>query len=62
MLELLERRPEIAEEAAEVLARREAEPSQVREDLSQEAAARRLAEAKTELVARIRGFFKLDES
>ena len=59
--ELLERRPEIAEEVAEVLARREAELDQVREDLSQEAAARRMAETKTDLVARIRSFFKLDD-
>jgi CRP-like cAMP-binding protein len=58
--ELLNRRPEIAEDVAEVLANRQAELLRVRENLSQAAAARRAAEAKTDLTAKIRNFFGLD--
>jgi small-conductance mechanosensitive channel/CRP-like cAMP-binding protein len=54
---LMERRPEIAEEAAEALARRQTELDLVRENLSQEALARRTAAAKNDLVLKIRRFF-----
>jgi len=58
--ELMNRRPEIAEEAAEVLAVRQTELLRVRENLSAEAASRRTAEAKTDLVDKIRRFFRVD--
>lgn len=58
--ELLNRRPEIADEVAEVLATRQTELLRVRENLSAEAASRRAAEAKTDLVDKIRRFFRID--
>lgn len=60
--ELLTRRPEIAEEVAEVLAARETELARARENLGAEAATRRAAETKTDLVDKIRRFFRIDAS
>lgn len=57
--ELLERRPEIAEEVAEALAQRQIETDRVREGLSQEAASRRSVEMKDDYVAKIRRFFRM---
>jgi small-conductance mechanosensitive channel/CRP-like cAMP-binding protein len=58
--ELLNRRPEIADEVAEELANREVGLTRVREDLSAEAASRRSMEMKQDLVHKIRRFFRLD--
>jgi len=58
--ELLIRRPELAEDVAEVLATRQMELARVRENLSAEAALRRVEEAKTDLVDKIRRFFRID--
>lgn len=60
--ELLERRPEIAEEVAGVLATREIELSRIRDDLSADAAQRRSMEVKLDLTDKIRRFFGLGES
>ena len=57
--ELMNRRPEIAEEVAEVVADREAGLLAARENLSEEAATRRAAATKSDLVDRIRRFFSL---
>ncbi|MBK7585715.1 MAG: mechanosensitive ion channel [Myxococcales bacterium] len=58
--ELLNRRPEIADEVAGVLADRQTELVRVRENLSADAAARRAAAEKTALVDKIRRFFRID--
>ncbi len=58
--DLMKRRPEIAEEAAEVLAERQMELEQVRDNLSQEAADRKTLSTKADLVGKIRKFFYLD--
>ncbi|MCA9627643.1 MAG: mechanosensitive ion channel [Myxococcales bacterium] len=54
---LMQRRPEIAEEVAEVLAERQVELDRVRDNLSQEAAARKLDERRHDLADRIKSFF-----
>lgn len=54
---LLGRRPEITDDVAEVLARRQTQLDQVRENLSQEVAARKLDERKSDLAGRIKLFF-----
>jgi small-conductance mechanosensitive channel/CRP-like cAMP-binding protein len=59
--ELINRRPEIADEAAEALAERQIELERVREDLSQEAASRRSMEMRVDLVDKIRRFFRMDD-
>ncbi|MCK6537893.1 MAG: mechanosensitive ion channel family protein [Polyangiaceae bacterium] len=58
--ELLSRRPEIAEEVAEVLAARQTELERARENLSAEAATRLAAQTKTDLVDKIRRFFRIE--
>ena len=58
--ELLTRRPEIADEVAEVLAARATDLERARENLGAEAAMRRAAETKTDLVDKIRRFFRVD--
>ncbi len=60
--ELLAKRPELAGEVAEVLAQRHTELARVAENLSQEAAARRLADDKVALLVKIRRFFSLDDA
>jgi small-conductance mechanosensitive channel/CRP-like cAMP-binding protein len=59
---VLRRRPELADEVAGVLARRRAQLAGVREDLDQEAQARRLVESEVAIGRRIREFFGLDEN
>lgn len=54
---LMQRRPEMAEEVAETLAARQVELDRVRENLSQEAAARKLDERTHDLADRIKSFF-----
>jgi small-conductance mechanosensitive channel/CRP-like cAMP-binding protein len=56
--ELLERRPEIATEVADVLSNRQAELTRVRDDLGQAASSR--AQDRDDLVFRIRRFFRLE--
>ncbi|MFO0564230.1 MAG: mechanosensitive ion channel family protein [Polyangiaceae bacterium] len=57
---LMDARPEIADEVAEVLANRQADLLRVRENLSAEAAKRRAAQDKIDLVDKIRRFFRID--
>ncbi len=59
--ELLERRPEMADEVAEALTAREMDLDRARENLSAEAASRRSAQVKRDLAHRIRRFFRLTE-
>jgi CRP-like cAMP-binding protein len=59
--ELLDRRPEIAEEVATALAARQVELERHREDLSNEAASRRSLEVKQDLMDKIRRFFLVDD-
>jgi small-conductance mechanosensitive channel/CRP-like cAMP-binding protein len=59
---LVDQRPVIADEVAEVLAGRAAALMQVRESSSQEALARRAAETKKDLVGKIRSFFGLGDA
>jgi small-conductance mechanosensitive channel/CRP-like cAMP-binding protein len=58
---LIGNRPEIAEQIADVLARRRMELSAVRENLDEEAERERLRVTRTDLVGKIRGFFALEE-
>lgn len=58
--QLLERRPELADEVAELLARRHTELARVAENLSAEAAAKRLAESRVDLLVKVRRFFSLE--
>jgi CRP-like cAMP-binding protein len=59
--EIIKRRPEIAEDISHVLARREVELEAVREELSEEAKRHRMNKAQTDLLDRIRKFFRLGE-
>ncbi|HMJ10367.1 MAG TPA: mechanosensitive ion channel family protein, partial [Polyangiaceae bacterium] len=58
--ELLERRPEIAEQVAEVLARRRLELAGIRDNVDQDSNGR-LRDTQTDLLGKIRRFFALDE-
>ena len=57
--EIIKRRPEIAEDISHVLARRGVELEAVREELSEEAKRLRMNKAQTDLLDRIREFFRL---
>jgi len=57
--QVLERRPQIAEEISTVLGKRQGELEGERENLSAEARARRAAENSSKLLRRIRDFFNL---
>ena len=59
--EIIRRRPEMAGEVAEILARRKVQLASVKENLDAEAQARRLAAARSDLAGRIRDFFGLNE-
>lgn len=58
---ILATRPEIAEDVAQILARRRTELDAVREDLNEDAKRRRMSEAQGDLLQRIRRFFTLGE-
>ena len=57
--EIINRRPEIAEDISHILARRNVELEAVREELSEEAKRERMNHAQTDLLDRIREFFRL---
>ncbi|MFO0725119.1 MAG: mechanosensitive ion channel family protein [Myxococcota bacterium] len=57
---LLKRRPEIAEQLAETLAKRRVEQRMLREQISREEASARMSEDTADMLDRIRGFFGLD--
>jgi small-conductance mechanosensitive channel/CRP-like cAMP-binding protein len=57
---VLHDRPEIAEHFADVLAKRQMELAAAKEDLDHLAARSRMDKEKTDLLARIRGFFGID--
>lgn len=57
--DIIHRRPEIAEDISHVLARRRVELEAVREELSEEAKRERMNHAQTDLLDRIRDFFRL---
>jgi small-conductance mechanosensitive channel len=59
--EVLKDRPELAERAAEILARRTLGLEAARQELDEEAKRRHLESAKTDLLGRIRGFFGLGD-
>jgi small-conductance mechanosensitive channel/CRP-like cAMP-binding protein len=59
--EIINRRPEIAEDISHVLARRNVELEAVREELSEEAKRLRVDHAQTALLDRIREFFRLGD-
>jgi small-conductance mechanosensitive channel/CRP-like cAMP-binding protein len=59
-VDILLRRPEIAEEMAKILAKRRAELEAVREGLNEEALRQRMRNAQVDLLQRIRRFFTLD--
>ena len=59
--ELLERRPEIADHVADILAKRRVELDAVKENLSQAAQRERHRTTKNDLLGKIRSFFALDE-
>ncbi len=59
---LLARRPEITDDVAEVLARRQTQLDQVRDHLSQEVTAQKIVERKTDLAGRIKLFFGVSDS
>jgi CRP-like cAMP-binding protein len=59
--DVIHRRPALAEEVADVLAHRRVELVAVRDNLSQEAASHRLVQTRTDIVARIRSFFRLPD-
>jgi small-conductance mechanosensitive channel/CRP-like cAMP-binding protein len=59
---LLDRRPEIAEHVAEVLAKRRVELAGVRDNLDQDAQNRRLRDTQTDLLGKIRRFFAMEEN
>ena len=61
-LEILFRRPQVAEEISYLLARRRAELDAVREGLNEEAMRQRMQSAKGDLLQRIRKFFRLDHA
>ncbi len=57
--DIMESRPEIAEDISKVLARRRVELDAVREDLNEEAKRARMRQHQGDLLHRIRNFFKL---
>ena len=57
--EIIKRRPEIAENISHVLARRLVELDAVREELSEEAKRLRMKKQQSDLLDRIREFFRL---
>jgi CRP-like cAMP-binding protein len=59
--ELLDRRPELAELVADVLAKRRLELSAVKDNLDQDARREQLRVTRTDLVGKIRKFFALEE-
>ncbi len=59
--EIIQRRPEVAEDISHVLARRRVELEAVREGLNEEAKRQRLRHAQGDLLARIRNFFTLEK-
>ncbi|GMV39123.1 MAG: hypothetical protein AMXMBFR64_08390 [Myxococcales bacterium] len=59
--QIIHNRPQLAEEVGNVLAERRLKLVAVRDDLDHEAAARRLAQTRTDVVKRIRTFFGLNE-
>jgi small-conductance mechanosensitive channel/CRP-like cAMP-binding protein len=58
---ILQARPAIADEISAVLARRRTELDATLENLDAEARARRLAQAHTDILGRIRSFFRLED-
>jgi CRP-like cAMP-binding protein len=56
---ILVKRPELAEDISEVLARRKVELEAIREGLDAEAKRKRLAAMQPDILSRIRGFFRL---
>jgi CRP-like cAMP-binding protein len=60
--EIMNRRPEIAEDISHILARRSVELEAVREELSEEAIRLRTEKTQTALLDRIREFFRLGGS
>jgi CRP-like cAMP-binding protein len=59
--EVIRERPELAEQIAEILARRRVELMAVKEGLDAAAQERRLAAARSDLTTKIRAFFGLDD-
>lgn len=59
--DILQRRPEIAADIAETLARRRVELESVREEVSEEVRKARVNQAHRDVLARIRGFFGINE-
>jgi CRP-like cAMP-binding protein len=59
--EILNRRPEIADDLADVLSQRRVELAAVRENLDGESKRRQLDAERFDLLGRIRGFFGLNE-
>ncbi|MBI3183984.1 MAG: mechanosensitive ion channel [Myxococcales bacterium] len=59
--EVIRRRPELAEDVAEILARRRRELTAAKEGLDQESNSRQLAEDKRDILGKIRQFFGLSE-
>jgi small-conductance mechanosensitive channel/CRP-like cAMP-binding protein len=59
--ELVAKRPELAEQIAHILAKRQTELSAVREDLDQATARERMRVASNDLLGKIRDFFGLDD-
>ncbi|HEX3086368.1 MAG TPA: mechanosensitive ion channel family protein, partial [Pyrinomonadaceae bacterium] len=57
--DILRKRPELAEDISQVLARRRVELEAAREDLNEEAKRARMQSHQGDLLARIRGFFRL---
>ena len=57
--DILQRRPEIAEDISHILARRRVELDAVREDLTEEAKRKRMSTTQGDLLRRIRDFFTL---
>lgn len=58
--DILRRRPEIAEDISHALARRRVELEAVREELDEEAKRQRMSHTQSDMLQRIRSFFKLD--
>ena len=58
--EIMQRRPEIAEDISQVLARRRVELDAVREGLNEEAKRKRMSHAQGDFLRRIRSFFTLN--
>jgi small-conductance mechanosensitive channel/CRP-like cAMP-binding protein len=58
-LETIQARPSMAEEISRLLAQRRVELDAIREDLNEEAKRQRLTTAQTDLLSRIREFFRL---